>query len=343
MSIQTHKMSPNPRLTQELVRQGAFAEEPFVVIDVGARGGAESHWKTLGDQCRIVGFEPDQDECARLNQSDSSKNCRYFPVALHRGKGTEKLHIYSHRASSSFYLPNSEYLKRFPDIANLSVDYSVEVETTDLDSFVKDERLPQPDFIKLDTEGSEFDILKGGQATLGSVLGVTLETSFQPFRIGQAPFSEVDQFMRSQGFSIFDFPLFRSARNALSPYTGAARPGPTDFGQVFWGQVLYFRDAVADFTVPEKRAFWTEARVLKLASLMELFGFADCAVELIMTSAERGVIRKIQSRGRSVAELVDFALPLAEGKSGNYQEYMERLKEQRWRPPSPKPAEKAQH
>jgi hypothetical protein len=60
----------SPRMTAALVEAGAFKKQPFTVVDVGARGGVAPYWSVFGDHLRIIGFDLDPGECARLNAID---------------------------------------------------------------------------------------------------------------------------------------------------------------------------------------------------------------------------------------------------------------------------------
>jgi Methyltransferase FkbM domain len=59
------------------------------------------------------------------------------------------------------------------------------------------------DFIKLDTQGSELEILQGGVRALAGVRCVEVEVEFNPIYRGQPLFYEVDAFMRGQGFVLW--------------------------------------------------------------------------------------------------------------------------------------------
>lgn len=60
------------------------------------------------------------------------------------------------------------------------------------------------DCIKIDTQGSELDILKGGINLLKSVKLICIETSLEEYNIGSPLSNEVDEFMKSIGFKYFD-------------------------------------------------------------------------------------------------------------------------------------------
>ena len=52
------------------------------------------------------------------------------------------------------------------------------------------------DFIKLDTQGSELDILHGAGSLLDNCSGLQLEVMFSPLYEGQPLFADVDAYLR---------------------------------------------------------------------------------------------------------------------------------------------------
>lgn len=94
------------------------------------------------------------------------------------------------------------------------------VDTVSLDELTARGELPQPiDFLKLDTQGSELEILRSGEgAVLDGVLGVGVEVEFRELYREQPRFSEVEQYLRERGFELMllepahlrtDWPLAR--------------------------------------------------------------------------------------------------------------------------------------
>jgi FkbM family methyltransferase len=77
-----------------------------------------------------------------------------------------------------------------------------------LDELLSDGRLGStpPDFLSVDTQGSEYDILTGARQVLRrSVLAAELEVEFHPVYQGQKLFGELLNFMSSQGFLFIGF------------------------------------------------------------------------------------------------------------------------------------------
>lgn len=56
------------------------------------------------------------------------------------------------------------------------------------------------DAIKLDTQGSELDILRGASRALSSCTLIEIEVEFNPIYEGQNLFCDVDRFLRDRGF-----------------------------------------------------------------------------------------------------------------------------------------------
>lgn len=321
MPVKTHEINPDPRFTKHLVKTGAFEKSPLVVIDVGARGGFEKQWDLYENQIQLIGFEPDVDECHRLNTEEHRPNREYFPIALAQKRGWRGLNIQPHISSCSFYESDPDFLCRFADGWEDLIPKRVEsIPTTTLDIFIKESSIGDIDFIKLDTEGAELDIFKGGSNTLKSVLGLSTEAVFVPWRKGMPTFTDIDLFLRSLGFVLYDLPILRWARKTLSPQMFLNRvPGPTLNGQVIWTQAIYFRDAVAEMRTSND---WDRTKFLKQASIMELYNLNDCAMELVQHAFKNGLLSAYDEK-----KLLDLLVPPLNSRVVSYDEYIDQFKQ----------------
>lgn len=183
------------RLTRHLLDSGVFRPTPMRIVDVGARGGAESLWGIYGDQVHVIGFEPDMEECERLNQSAKNAIGResYYPIALHRGKAVRTLYVTKNPQASSLFQPNLAFVSRFPQSDPGTVTGTTQVKTTDADSFMMENGIDYLDFMKIDAEGAELAVLEGANQLLSeSLLGLSIEVFFQPYHFGRPLFVDVD-------------------------------------------------------------------------------------------------------------------------------------------------------
>jgi len=93
-------------------------------------------------------------------------------------------------------------------------DDLIEISATSIDHEVASERLAGPYAIKLDTHGTEVDILRGAEQTLKQTSLLCIETyNF----IGQKQFPEMIILMKEYGFRCIDLsePVFRPVDGAL--------------------------------------------------------------------------------------------------------------------------------
>jgi len=220
----------------------------------------------------LIGFEPDSKECARLNQT-SKGQCMFFPVAVGQRSETRTFYITRRREASSLYVPNVEFFGKFLGYLKskaLEVVDTAPVQVVSLDSYFPVVGIKEVDFLKLDVQGAELDVLRGSESFLqSSVLGMKIEVEFTAIYQDQPLFAEVDAYVRRFGFMLFDFlSLVRYRREVL--------PGELDTrGQLLWGDTLYLRD----YQYFIERSMKLEA--MKLAVLASAYGFHDYALEIL--------------------------------------------------------------
>lgn len=72
------------------------------------------------------------------------------------------------------------------------------------------------DLLKIDVQGAELDVLKGGVQTLKRTQLAWIEVSFKPLYKGQALFGDILHYMESQGFVMINiFPGFKGKSGEL--------------------------------------------------------------------------------------------------------------------------------
>ena len=157
-----------------------MADLPLCCLDVGSRGGIEPDLLPAAFAVDAVGFEPDQAECDRLNQGSAApwRSARFLPTALAGDTGTHTLHMTQDPISSSLLSPRRETGERFNQTAYCTIVGEIPVETLTLDEAVDRFDLPAPDYLKLDTEGLELEILRGAEKVLATASVVKTEVGF---------------------------------------------------------------------------------------------------------------------------------------------------------------------
>ena len=212
--------------------------ERFVFTDIGAAKGFDKRWNMLSDYLFVIGFEPEKKEFKNLVEGKKHKNIKYYNCCLAEKPSRLKFFVSQQRANSSCLKPNLEFLKRFPMSERFSLVGESSIDADNLDNILLPKKV---DFVKIDTQGSELNILKGSTKTLENVCGLEIEVEFSTLYEGQSLFADVDLYLRGLGFQLFDLNPCHWRRN-LNCQIGR--------GQIVFADALYFKDYISLNSIP---------------------------------------------------------------------------------------------
>jgi FkbM family methyltransferase len=267
---------------KRIIRQidGAY---PLTLIDVGAMGGFPKKWRPVSRDIRVIAFEPDSREFAKLRSDGSIK---YLNCALNDKSEELKMFITRRHGNSSLFKPNQQRLREFNDAERFEVVDVITLpagKVKTLDQIAGENQLIDADFIKIDTQGTELRILRGGQnKVIPRVFGAEIEVEFMQMYEDQPLFREIDAYMNGQGFELIDLRRAFWKRKDFSDYRGK--------GQLICGDALYFRGIEVFYRELEA---WPDmghrrSKVIKAAVICLIYGMYDYAVSLIKAGQERG-------------------------------------------------------
>jgi FkbM family methyltransferase len=205
-------------------------DNPLVIVDIGASGGIDRRWTRFTHACRGILFEPDPREYERL-RADGSARLVVLNAALSDTAGSVDFHLCRKQQTSSVFLPNLEFLRRFPQIERFDITRTLQMETDTLDHQLQAHAIDDIDFIKIDTQGYELPILRGSAASLARAAGLQIEVSFAPIYRDQPLFADVDAHMRAHGFELFDLKRHFWRRKDIA----------SGKGQLIYADAVYFR------------------------------------------------------------------------------------------------------
>jgi len=130
-------------------------------------------------------------------------------TALAREAGERDLYITKHRGYCSFLEPDleSEWFRRYRP-GEGEVESVVRVKTCSVDEFASARRL-DVDFLKVDTEGTELEVLQGAARQLSStVQGIRVNVNFQACYRNHSLFPEVHDYLVAKGFFLLNLDYF---------------------------------------------------------------------------------------------------------------------------------------
>jgi len=229
--------------------------DKIVLFDVGSRDMG-NELRQIAPLVECYAFEPEPEEYERLvkvggNYDNLSETNKYYSVkydchALHNRTGEGTLFITASPRFSSLLEPNQKTIEKFPywNVNGAEIKHSLQVEdrvpvpVTTLDDVVEDKfYVKHIDYLKLDTQGTELDILQAANKLLDQhkVSVIKCEVWFQSYYKNQPLFCDIDSFLRKKGFRFLDY-------YPVNDYSkvNTIRPAPyNDRGMLYFSDAYY--------------------------------------------------------------------------------------------------------
>ena len=202
---------------------------------VGGRGGKRSFpiLKKFEQDITNVLYEADSDSIEQIIKKNQTleSTLHVLPYCLAERCKTAAININYDPYTSSIHETNKDFDQFY--MFYVSHDYITsettkamekrEIEMVSLDHLFQSEAIdvPKPDFLSIDVEGGEYEVLQGATETMGSaILSVYSEVTFHPFRKDQKLFGDLCEFLADYGFYFVAFKKQNSGifMEELSPY-----------------------------------------------------------------------------------------------------------------------------
>ena len=174
------------------------------IVDAGASDGRVSkRFGSLFPTAQLHMFEPNADYGPALAELHSEQSrYHHYPVVLSNEPGEKTFYVTADPGSSSLYQTNDAMQKAYP--VQAAHKDQLNVTATTLDQWATDHDIDGVQFIKMDIQGGEADMMRGASRLLNdSVAAIYTEVFFQNFYEGGATFSDIDLVLREQGFGLY--------------------------------------------------------------------------------------------------------------------------------------------
>jgi FkbM family methyltransferase len=185
------------------------------IIHVGGHYGEEIHDYINNGISEIVIFEPllSNFQILERNVTGLNANIEGHQIALGSEENQLEMYVSSNGGLSSSLLKPKKHLTQYTDIT-FNQKEVVDVKTLDSFSFTK------YNFINMDVQGYELEVLKGGVKTLENVDYVYCEVNRDEVYENNAYIEEIDEFLSKYNMTRVE----------------------TDWQGDTWGDALYIRD-----------------------------------------------------------------------------------------------------
>ena len=295
--MSTRQINPKAILPGRFARSSEYSTKEVMLIDVGASGGIDGFWgECFGANLKAVGFDPLIAEVDRLNKIRGYGGIRYeaafigcqdydnlFPPSLRQDTIASKNNS-SFQETSAARASEAMQMNYLKEVHNAGAEVRFADQRISLDDYVQQSGIHSVDFVKIDTDGHDIEVILGAKEMLRAqeVLGLCVESQMHgashPY---SNTFANIDRLLREWGFTLFDLDLWRYSRRSLPDKFYYQIPAQTLTGQIQWGEAVYFRDlARPDYEQMHGYAAGM-AKKIKLACLFELYGLPDCSAQIL--------------------------------------------------------------
>ncbi len=200
------------------------------IFDVGAfQGDTVSIERNLFPSAKIYAFEPLDSSCRVLRERYSNDSKVVVEkIALSDRKGNAKLNITASVQSNSILTPAQ---------TGLGVDEHhqlkrvVDIKTTTIDIYCDENGIDSIDFLKMDVQGAELSVLRGGRRMLERGVKVILaEVEFVKLYQGQPLYHDIALHLEEFGYGLYDI----------------CKPRNDKCGQLAWADAVFCHNSLLD-------------------------------------------------------------------------------------------------
>lgn len=161
-------------------------EPDDIVVEIGANVG-EFTLMASGKAKIVFSFDPDPDCYYCLNENTRNlPNVEVIKAGASNETGTKVFYLSSEDADSSLIAPKTFSGK-------------IVIDTVRLDIWMQTIGIEKIDFLKLEAEGAEIEVLEGLGDKIDRVRKISVDGG--PERFGESTFNEVNLFLKERGFS----------------------------------------------------------------------------------------------------------------------------------------------
>ncbi|SIT88920.1 methyltransferase, FkbM family [Yoonia rosea] len=226
------KLQPSKRHRDQIIKMGGpigavaqlsqYSERKGAVLDVGVnRGTMALHLCRLFCDMPIHLIEPIPAQCDYvLERFSRFPTVKVHQMALSHETGQSDFHIADYLGNSSLFTNNDEDVAQHTEHATIE---TITVETSRLDDWCAAQAIDHIACMKLDTQGSEFNILTGAKTLLSrnAIDIIMLEWFSLPHYDGVPLLEDILILMRSHGYVLYNIYPSRKLKTGVLRYGDA--------------------------------------------------------------------------------------------------------------------------
>jgi hypothetical protein len=168
-------------------------------FDVGANIGQYGKYiRSIGFKGKIFSFEPQKEAFKKLLKiSKYDSLWQVYNLGISNVDGIAKINISKNSVSSSLLDIEEKHISAAPDSKYIGVE---NINVSRIDTFIKEQKLTNKIFLKIDAQGFESLILEGTEYCISQIYALQIEISCVSLYKGEMLLNEMKDFIESKGF-----------------------------------------------------------------------------------------------------------------------------------------------
>lgn len=239
-------------------------------IDVGSGGPLKHPWDVLpAENLQTYSIEP----------TDGGNE---LPLCISNRVGQHKFYVAHNERGSSLHETSPEFVDRFGK-QSLMTKKVIDVSVTTLDEHFSG-KYGNIDLLDINTEGHDYQVLEGSRKLLGSGFVKVIKVEYELTEVwkGQGWFSDIDSFLREQGFELAKIEMEEAKPVNVAHISCASEP--------LWGKAYYVPSRLSwkSYLSSESEGLLAAKKAVTLFTLIEAPGRA---YDLIDLCVEEGLLK----------------------------------------------------
>lgn len=188
----------NPYEDGEYVMIKSFIKEGDIVIDAGAHKGEWSNLvlEHVQNNCQLYSFEP-VPHFFNILTNEVGNKARCYNFALGKNETSASMFYYYEESEGCSSLFDRKVLRDIPV-------KKIIIPVVNLDTFCKQHAIDHIDFLKIDTEGSEWDLLQGADGLISNKKIPVIQFEYGgTYPDADITLKQAYEYLTSKGYAIF--------------------------------------------------------------------------------------------------------------------------------------------
>lgn len=268
--------------------------QKLTVVDVGGAVNLQPHFNKLIGNSDFYIFEPDKrsydDLIASVNRYTHPSDFNYINTALSGEDGIRTLYLTNVPTGSSILEIKEDAPFHSNDSSYFYPMRKIEIETFTLETVLDKHTINAFDSIKLDVQGAELEIIRGiDKARLNELNSIEMEIGMHTNYVNQTTFCESIEFMKKNGFGLFDLRVSRSCipnfvdnMSYQKEYLDTHDKSPSVSARIWEVDAIFFREPawIQQNNISKERAM----RIVAMYCVYNFFAEALQVVNILFKS-----------------------------------------------------------